>query len=43
MVNLDSIENLNNAFLKETGKVLSKMRDYTAQKKIQKKINKIID
>ncbi len=43
MVNLENIEILNKSYLKETSRILSNLSDYTAQKKIQKKINKIID
>ena len=43
MANLKNIENLNKNYIKETKKILSNLMDYTSQKKVQKKINSIID
>ena len=39
MVNLQNIENLNNACLKETRRLLKEMGIYTQQYKTQQKIN----
>ena len=39
MVNLQNIENLNNAYLKESKKIFAEMRTYTQQYKLQEKMN----